>query len=91
MEIQNIENWLQRLETRYIKEKAEQDKKIYDLEQQTKLFLQLANEVKELKDARLRQIELNGKILKSLNTVATNSEPKPTEPTKISFFSKLFK
>ena len=91
MDIEIIKKELVGLQQRYFKEKAEQDEKIYDLEQQTKLFLQLASEVKELKDARLRQIELNGKILKSLNTVATNSEPKPTESTKISFFSKLFK
>ena len=86
MEIQNIENWLQRLEERYIKEKAEQDKKIYDLEQQTKLFLQLANEVKELKDARQRQrqIQLNSELLEILNLL-------DTKPKKVSFISRLFK
>jgi len=85
MEIQNIENWLQRLEVRYFSEKATQDTKIYNLEQQTKLFLQLASEVKELKDARLRQIELNGQILETLKFLS-----KPIE-IKSSFFSRLFK
>ena len=91
MDIEIIKKELVGLQQRYFKEKAEQDEKIRGLDRQVLMLLGLAKEVKELKDARLRQIELNGKILKSLNTVATNSEPKPTEPTKISFFSKLFK
>ena len=84
MEIQNIENWLQRLELRYVSEKTVQDTKIYNLEQQTKLFLQLASEVKELKDARIRQIQLNSEILEKLD-----KEIKPE--IKPSFFSRLFK
>jgi len=84
MEIQNIENWLQRLELRYVSEKTVQDTKIYNLEQQTKLFLQLASEVKELKDARIRQIQLNSEMLEKLEKPAKEKE-------KESFFSRLFK
>jgi len=82
MTLEQTQDWLQRLELRYISEKATQDTKIYNLEQQTKLFLQLAGEVKELKDARIRQIQLNSEILEKLDT---EIKPKP------SFFSRLFK
>ena len=51
------------LQQRYFKEKAEQDEKIKGLDKQVLMILGLANEVKELKDARLRQIELNREII----------------------------
>jgi len=84
MTLEQTQQEVLRLTQRYISEKATQDTKIYNLEQQTKLFLQLASEVKELKDARIRQIQLNSEILEKLD-----KEIKPE--IKPSFFSRLFK
>jgi len=83
-ETEVIKKELNALQIDYYKVKANLDKRIYDLEQQTKLFLQLANEVKELKDARQRQIQLNSELLEILNLL-------DTKPKKVSFISRLFK
>ena len=84
MDIEIIKRELVGLQQRYFKEKAEQDEKIKGLDKQVLMILGLANEVKELKDARLRQINLNSEILEKLEKPAK-------EKVKESFFSRLFK